>query len=216
MERNVNILRIVIILIALPLLLVSVSGLVEAAGGGLEIPNIPPTFKSVNVDLQKDLHLIEIVAFDTNGAWGPYGDIYKVTVRIYDQSERVLAAYMFQQYDSTNGSDSINEFSEIEGTSGILITPQCTFSHPIADASMGIGEQQLIGSQLNITFASLAIDGYRIEITLEDREGSYSTVENPYYKSSASFSKNGAVVAILLSSLGAGAFSLYTMKPGGV
>ena len=89
--------RMAIVCIMMLSLLVSASALVSADGGGLLIPNIPPTFMAVNVDLQKEAHNLEVTVFDTNGAWGSTGDIYRLTVRVYDIDQSVLAASRFQQ-----------------------------------------------------------------------------------------------------------------------
>lgn len=191
----------------LVILIFLASTIAKADGGGLLIPNVPPTFKSVNVDLQKDSHHIEIIVFDTNGAWGSMGDIYKITVRIYDTDESILAAYSFKQYDAINSTLTINEFTEIEGTSGILLLPDCTVTHPIVNSMVQSGEQQLAGSQLNVTFTTIPVNGYRMVITVEDREGASSVVDGPYYKEAKAFSKESAVAASVASLVIAGAVS---------
>ncbi len=177
----------------------SVSSLVAADGGGLLIPNIPPTFMSVEVDLQREAHYLNIIVFDTNGAWGLNGDIYRVTVRVYDIDQSILAAYQFQQYDAVNSTASVNRFVEIEGKNGILLLTECSVSHPVATGALYSSEQQLAGSQLNLTFVSLPVNGYRIEIMVEDREGANSVVDTPYFKEAKAFSKESAVIAAVAS-----------------
>jgi hypothetical protein len=198
---------IVAIFLLVALMAISMAGDALADGGGLLIPNIPPTFMSVEVDLQKEAHFLRVTVFDTNGAWGQTGDIYKISVRIYDIDQRILAAYRFQQYDAINGTASINRFSEIEGTSGILLLPECTVSHPFIPGAQYSGDQQLAGSQLNVTFSSLPVNGYRIEIMVEDREGAFSTIDTPYFKEAKAFSKESATAAALASLVIAGVVS---------
>lgn len=98
------------------------SNKVNAGQAGVGVINVPPKYGYIRVEQQNDLIRVYLTISDYNS----WGDIYEVSVTIYNYEEEV-SKFIFKQYESIESYVEINEFSEIPEKNNLLVKEKCFY-----------------------------------------------------------------------------------------
>jgi len=206
-------LLLLVILLALGLQLFASASADSPGSGGAYVINVPPSFQGTSVEVDPEETVVRIEMLDTNGAWGPAGDIYTVDVTVRDKDGMVISAMTYKQYADRTSSVVLDRFSNPVGNN--IVLAKCGASHPPTDPALN-PEHELAGSELDVVFTFVTVRGVSIDIAVEDREGASSEISLPYSSTpEQSLPRAGpenVIAAALISAIAACAGTYYISK----